>query len=121
MSNYEDLVVWKLAHEFVLEIYAITKRFPNEEKYRLTDQLCRAVLSIPLNICEGTGRNTDKDFVHFLYIARGSLHETRYILTLTKDLKLISNDEYSCLNSKCNAIGKMLNSLIGSICDKSKA
>ena len=115
MSNYEDLAVWQLSHELVLEIYAITKQFPSEEKYRLTDQLCRAVLSIPLNICEGTGRNTKKDFIHFLYIARGSLQETRYILTLAKDLNLINDDGYCHLVGKCNTVGKMLNSLIASV------
>ena len=120
MSNYEDLEVWELAHKLVLEIYEITKRFPSEEKYRLTDQLCRAVLSIPLNICEGTGRNTNRDFIHFLYIARGSLQETKYILTLSKDLKLINDDEFFHFITECNTIGKMLNSLITSLKDREK-
>ncbi len=120
MSNYEDLAVWKLAHELVLDIYKITKRFPSDEKYRLTDQLCRAALSIPLNICEGSGRNTHKDFAHFLYIARGSLHETQYIITLARDIGLVDNDEWLHLADKCNSIGKMLNSLIRHISSEEK-
>jgi four helix bundle protein len=115
MSKYEDLDVWKLSHELVLDIYKVVDHLPNEEKYRLTDQLCRAVVSIPLNICEGTGRNTKKDFAHFLYIARGSLQETKYLLTLMGDLGYITNKDCSDLTKKCYVVGKLLNSLINSV------
>jgi four helix bundle protein len=115
MSNYEELEVWKLAHELVLDIYKLVERLPKDEKYRLSDQICRAALSVPLNICEGTGRNTNKDFVHFLYIARGSLQETKYLLKLIKDLNYLGNEDYDKYIKKCHLVGKMLNSLINSM------
>ncbi|MCX7747155.1 MAG: four helix bundle protein [Clostridia bacterium] len=106
------MVVWKKAHELVLEIYNITKDFPIGEKYRLTDQLCRAVSSIAMNICEGTGRKSKKDFVHFLYISRGSLQETKYQLLLAKDLGIINKIIHDSLDMKCSEVGKLLNALI---------
>lgn len=118
MSNFEELVVWKKAHLFVLEIYKILSKFPDSEKYGLTDQLRRASTSIPINICEGTGRNSDKEFRHFLYISRGSLYETKYELLLAKDLKYINESEYLYFLERCNDIGKQLNALIKSL-DKS--
>lgn len=115
MSKFENLEVWKLAHELVLEIYRETENFPNEEKFRLTDQICRASSSIAINICEGTGRKTNKDFVHFLYIARGSLQETKYQLILAKDLNYINLEKYNHLLNKCDNVSKLLNGLIKKI------
>ena len=115
MSKFEDLEVWKLAHELVLEVYSTTNKFPQEERFRLTDQLCRACSSIALNICEGTGRSTNKDFVHFLYISRGSLQETKYQLLLARDLKYIDDNEYDKLLNKCDNVSRLLNGLIKKI------
>lgn len=115
MSKYENLEVWKEAHELVLSIYKVVDNFPKEEKFRLTDQLYRASSSVAINICEGTGRNTQKDFAHFLYMSRGSLHETSYELLLARDLSYISNEQYEILVKKCDKIGKMLNGLINKI------
>ncbi len=115
MAQYQNLEVWQKSHELVLDVYRITQTFPQEERFRLADQMCRSVSSVPMNICEGTGRNTDKDFNHFLYIARGSLYETKYQLLLSKDLGYISNNEYEELLNKCNSIGRLLNSLIRKI------
>ena len=69
--NYEELNVFKESHKFVLEIYKTTETFPNEEKFRLVNQLIRASYSIPSNIAEGNSRNTTKDYINFLYNARG--------------------------------------------------
>ena len=115
MSKFEDLDVWKLAHELVLDIYRVTSKFPQEGRFRLTDQLCRASSSIAMNICEGTGRNTNKDFIHFLYISRGSLQETKYQLLLARDLNYISNEDYKLLIDKCAVVGRLLNGLINKI------
>jgi len=115
MAKYENLEVWKSAHDLVLSVYKITDKFPKDERFRLVDQLCRSASSIPMNICEGTGRNTDKDFCNFLCIARGSLYEAKYQLFLAKDLGYISLKEYDLLSEKCNIIGKQLNSFISKI------
>jgi len=74
--GYRNLVVWQKAMDLVEKVYALIKCFPQEERYALNDQLRRAVVSIPSNIAEGDGRASNKDYAHFLSIARGSLYET---------------------------------------------
>jgi len=113
--NYEELEVYKKAHNFVLETYRVTKTFPKEERYRLIDQLIRAAYSIPSNIAEGNSRNTTKDYINFLYMARGSANEVKYFLLLSKDLKYINEETYSELRNKIEVIIKLLNGLINSL------
>ena len=88
---------------------------PASEKYELTSQINRAAYSIPLNIAEGAGRNTDKDFVSFLDNALGSAQEVEYILLLIKDLEFISIELYDLANGKINVIKSKLINLIKSI------
>ncbi len=114
-STYEDLEVFKESHQLVLDIYKIINSFPKEEKYRLGDQLCRAVISIPSNIAEGYGRFSIKERIKFLYIARGSVEEVKYLLLLVKDLNYIISGTYEELLLRLNKIGKMLNGLINSL------
>ena len=118
INSFFDLEVWQLAHKLVLDVYKAVENFPKKEEYRLISQLLRAVVSIPTNIAEGKGRNTLKDYIHFLIIARGSLEETKYLLYLSKDLNYINIDFYENLNSQSNLIGKKLNALIGSLTPK---
>ena len=113
--NYEGLNVFKKSHKFVLEIYDITKSFPKDEKFKLIDQLIRASYSIPSNIAEGNSRNTTKDYINFLYMARGSASEVKYFLLLSNDLGYISSDKYEALKNKIENIAKMLNGLINSL------
>jgi four helix bundle protein len=87
--HWRDLEVWKRAHELVLSIYQIIARFPDSEKYALSDQLKRAAYSVPANIVEGHSRKTSKEFLQFLYQARGSLEELRYFIFLSKDVNYI--------------------------------
>lgn len=115
MKTWKELTVWEKAHGLVLEIYKLTAKFPNEERFRLTDQLCRAAASVPANIVEGQSRQTTKEYVHFLYNARGSLEETRYHLRLAKDLKLLDSDRHAALETDCETGSKMLNGLIQSL------
>ena len=95
---FENLEVWKLAHEITLLAYRLTKDFPADERYRLIDQMCRAAASIPANIAEGEGREHVKDKIHFLHIARGSLSELRYFMLLSRDLNYINNDQETAFN-----------------------
>lgn len=74
------LEVFEKSHNFVLDIYKIVKKFPKEEKYRLTEQLIRDCYSMPANIVEGQNRNTTKDYLNFLYNDRGSAYEVKYFL-----------------------------------------
>ncbi|MCK4394778.1 four helix bundle protein [Candidatus Bipolaricaulota bacterium] len=115
MKTWKELTVWEKAHGLVLEIYKLTAEFPNEERFRLTDQLCRAAASVPANIVEGQSRQTTKEYVHFLYNARGSLEETRYHLLLAKDLNLLDSDTYATLETDYKTVSKMLNGLIQSL------
>ena len=115
VKSWNDLKVLNKAHELVLQIYKITKKYPNDEKYRLIDQICRAASSVPTNIAEGHGRKTKKEFIQFLTISRGSVEEVKYLLLLSKDLNFISSELYLELNDGYDQIGKMLNGLINSL------
>ena len=115
MSSFRDLEVWREAHSLTLKVYEVAKTFPAEERYRLVDQLCRAAASIPANIAEGKGRRSQKDFLRFLTVARGSVEETKYHLLLAHDLGYIESELYTELASGYDAVGKMLNGLITKI------
>jgi len=115
MESWKELEVWRKAHGLVLEIYKLTATFPNDERFRLTDQLCRAAASVAANIVEGQSRQTTKEYIHFLYNARGSLEETRYHLLLAKDLELLDSDVYASLEKEYETVSKMLNGLIQSL------
>jgi len=84
--SFEDLAVWQKAHEFVLSVYAITRTFPDEEKFGLVSQFRRAAVSIPANIAEGFRKHGKDDKARFLNMAEGSLDECRYYLILCRDL-----------------------------------
>ena len=89
ISSYKDLLIWKKGIVIVVKVYQLTKAFPSEELYALTNQIKRASVSIPSNIAEGYGRNTDKSFSHFIDISRGSLNELETQLIIAKELGFI--------------------------------
>ena len=115
MKDYREYIVWQKAHIFTMDVYKVTENFPRSEIYGLASQIRRAAASIPTNIAEGCGRNTDKDFARFLDIASGSASETDYHLLLSKDLKFIDAEHYKSLYEQLTEIRKMLSSLIGKI------
>lgn len=115
MDSFGNLKVWKEAHKLVLTIYKITKEFPKEERFRLIDQLCRSAASIPANIAEGQSRQTTKEYLQFLYTARGSIAETKYHLLLARDLGYLSDSTYEEFIESYDIVGKMLNGLITSL------
>ena len=115
VESWMDLDVWRLSHSLVLRVYGITKTFPSDERFRLTDQLCRAAASIPTNIAEGKGRNALREYLHFLSIAKGSLEETKYLLLLAKDLGYVNSESFDELNEAYNQVAKMLNGLSKSL------
>jgi len=115
IQSWHDLLVWQKAHAATLEVYRFTKSFPADERYRLTDQLCRAASSVPTNIAEGKGRGSLAEFCQFLIIARGSIEETRYLLLLAKDLGLLAPEIYAELEAKYTEVSKMTNALLRSL------
>lgn len=115
MQNYKDLKVWKQAHQFTLEVYGVTKQFPKEEIYCLTNQLRRAASSIPANIAEGCGKNSQAEFAHFLNISLGSANEAEYFLILSKDLKYLNENIFDAFVKIINEIKAMLIALISKV------
>ena len=93
-------------------IYNLTKQFPKEELFGLTSQLRRATSSIPTNVAEGCGRESDADFRRFLVIAHGSATEVEYLLFLSFELNYISKEEYLRLNDLIEILRKQLHTLI---------
>ena len=89
-GTYKELMVWQRAMRLVTLVYAVAKKLPEEERYALSDQLRRAVSSIPSNIAEGNGRSSNRDYAHFLSIARGSLYETMTQLEIAEALGYIT-------------------------------
>ena len=118
MSDYKKLKVWEDAHKFTVDIYNITKKFPNNEQYGLTSQIRRSSSSIPTNIVEGSGQLDNGNLIRFLGIAKGSAFETEYQLLLAKDLKYISDKQYILLQDKIERIICMLTNLIKSLRSK---
>jgi four helix bundle protein len=115
ITSWQDLEVWKVAHDGVLRIYQVTKSFPADERFRLLDQLCRAAASVPANIAEGKGRNSLREYLQFLSIARGSVEEVKYFLLLAKDLTYLTEQDYADLSDTYDQVGKMLNGLMMSL------
>lgn len=115
MRDFRQLRVWEDAHSRTLIIYQITKNFPKEELFALTNQMRRASFSIPTNIAEGCGRETNKDYAHFLQIAIGSSFELDYQILLAKDLNYIDEKKYLELNDKVDKIKRQLAILIKKI------
>ena len=109
--GFEKLDVWKLSKNMAIEIYNLTKRFPSEERFGITAQLNRAVISITSNIAEGSSRVSNKDRAHFYQIAYSSAMEVVSLLILGKDLKFLSDDDYNILRIKILEITNKLNAL----------
>jgi four helix bundle protein len=115
MKSVEELDVFKLSHSLVLEIFELTKSFPDEEKFGLISQMRRAAYSIPMNLMEGGHRLGKKEYRQFVGIAKGSAGEMKYQLLLVKDLKYISEDKYSELLPKYERVSQMLTKLAKSL------
>ena len=112
MRDYTKIKAWQLADDLTVAIYAATKSFPKEEMYALTNQIRRAAYSVPANITEGSSRNTHKDYLHFLYISRGSLSETRYFIHLSERLGYFTKEQAQSLTEQAEESSKTLVGLI---------
>jgi four helix bundle protein len=116
MRDYKKLEVWKKSHELTLFVYvSLLPKFPKSEQFDLLSQTKRASYSIPLNIVEGSGRFTEKDFAHFLDQALGSAHELEYCCLLGKDLSYFDAELYTKTNQLINEVKAMLIGLIKTI------
>lgn len=107
MHNLKELKIWNKAVELSVEVYKATANFPKEEIYGLTSQIRRSAVSVPSNISEGAGRNSNKEFIHFLGISNGSSYELQTQLVISNKLKLISNETLQPLLKEIDEIQKM--------------
>lgn len=112
MRDFKNYEIWQLSHQLTLKVYDITDNvFPKHEDYNLTSQIRRAALSIPTNISEGCGRDSDTEFNRFLTIALGSATEIEYLILLSKDLNYIDINIFEILNNDINIIKKKIYTL----------
>lgn len=104
MRDFRKYEIWQLSHQLTLDVYNMSNIFPSSEIYGLISQLRRAASSIPTNISEGCGRNSDKEFAHFLNIALGSVSEVEYLTLLSKDPGYLDDNNYDIISNNLNTI-----------------
>jgi len=109
--DYKELDIWIQARKLVKSVYVMTKSFPKEEQFSLTSQVRRSSVSVPSNIAEGCGRQSNKETIHFLHIARGSLFELETQLVLAKDLDYVKSD-INIILLEIKRVKKLLNGFI---------
>jgi len=115
MRDYRKIKAWGLADDLTVAIYKSTKNFPKEELYAMTSQIRRAASSSAANIVEGASRSSHKDYLHFLYIARGSLHETHYFVHLAGRLNYLDADTKQRLTAQAEEVSRTLTGLIKAV------
>jgi four helix bundle protein len=117
MRDYRKIEAWKLGDDLAVSLYELSRAFPREEIYGLTSQLRRAAYSVPANIAEGASRESKRDYLHFLHIARGSLSEAQYFIHLarrlgyaseaqTEQVEAQSRQAFACLHGLIRAVEK---------------
>ena len=119
MRDFRKLQIWVRSHGLALDVYRITQSFPKVEIYGIVRQMRRSASSIPTNIAEGCGRNTEKDFARFLDNAMGSASELEYQLLLANDLDSLPSNAYKTTNDELIQIKRILNTFIQKLRTKS--
>ena len=115
MRDFTKIEAWRLADDLTVAVYERTRAFPREELYGLTSQLRRAASSVPANIAEGSARESKKEYLHFLYIARGSLAEAQYFVHLAQRLRYLVEDEAAKLTAQGRQTFACLHGLIKAV------
>lgn len=111
-SDYKQLKVWQKALELTIEVYRLIRQLPKEENFAIANQMRRAAVSIPSNIAEGHGRDSNREFIQFLNIAKGSLYEIETQLIICSKLLYFDDNECKHALSLVSEISRMINSLI---------
>ncbi|MBI3778378.1 MAG: four helix bundle protein [Gammaproteobacteria bacterium] len=113
MKSFRDLKVWQKSHALTLKkVYKVSTLLPREEQYGITSQIRRAAVSIPANIAEGCGRNTDNELARFLEIAMGSASELEYLVMLLQDLNYLTSQSINGIDAEITEVKRMLASFI---------
>ncbi|MWB96011.1 four helix bundle protein [Flavobacterium sp. GA093] len=118
MSNFRNLLIWQKSMSLTTKIYFSTNNFPKEEIFGLTSQIRRCSISIPSNIAEGSGRESDKDFLRFLNISVGSLFEMQTQLEIAKNITYLNEEEFNNLYEDSREVERMLVSFIKKLKDR---
>jgi len=113
--DFKNIKAWQYADELAVSVYSDSEPFPKEELYGITSQLRRTVVSVPANIAEGAGGEHKREYLNFLYIARGSIAETEYLLHLANRLKYLQDDDYKKSEGLRTETAKTLKGLINSV------
>lgn len=119
IKSYRELIIWQKSIQIVTNIYKLTRNFPKEEIFGLISQMRRCAVSVPSNIAEGFGRNSQGDFKRFLNIALGSTYELQTQIEISMNLDYLNIVNYKTLMESCLELEKMINSLVGKIKAKS--
>lgn len=119
-KSYEDLLVWVRAVDLSVEVCQLIRRFPKEEQYGLSSQLSRSAVSVPSNIAEGCARNSPREFLYFLGVARGSLAEVHTQLIIAQRLGYIDDSQFATLHGMVEETRKMVNGLKRSLEQRQK-
>jgi four helix bundle protein len=120
VNNFVDLDSWKRAYGLALECYRLVKKLPSEERQALSLQIRRSAISIHANIAEGFGRGTPPDYARHLFIARGSLHETRGHIMFARDAGLVTATDVTVALDQCDHAGRTLNWLISRVTNNAR-
>lgn len=121
MTSHKELKVWQKGIELVKMIYSATDSFPKTELFGLTSQIRRSAVSIPSNIAEGAGRNSEKELIHFLYITLGSASELETQIIIAKELSFLEKDKSNEIQERILEIIKMTSSLVKSIKNRTES
>lgn len=114
LENFRDLTAWKEGHKLVIGIYSITKSFPVQEQFGITNQMRRAGVSITSNVAEGFVRRGLKEKAQFYYMALGSVSELQNQLIISNEIGYLDKSKFETLFEQCNSVGRLLNGLIKS-------
>jgi four helix bundle protein len=115
MGNFRELVVWKDAKALAVEVYALSRRLPPDERFGLISQLRRAAVSVSTNIAEGTGRGGDKELIRFLQIARGSSREVESLLEVAVGLGYLDSSQAGAIQAAADGVSRKLTVLMRSL------
>jgi four helix bundle protein len=110
--TYKELIIWKRGISFVKEIYLISDKLPEKEKYGLISQIQRAAISVPLNVAEGWSRKNTKEYIQFLHISLGSLAEVDTILIICEELRYVKSNDTIKIKEEIIELQKMIYSAV---------
>ena len=120
LKSYKDLIVYQKGYNLALDVYRVTKDYPQDERFGLISQMRRSAVSIPINIAEGYRRNSINEYIQFVHIAYGSCGELETLIALSRDLEFIDKDRFTKLYELQEEVSKLLNGLIRSLLNKRK-